>query len=118
MIIASNRYTIMATKSQQARTEAMLEQAAHKPRPAPKRRRSKGPSARKPHNLSARAGKRSAVRYEPTAAARPSRKSTRRAEHRQRPANPLERTAQSRVHSPENRASRARARAVKARGHG
>jgi hypothetical protein len=57
------------------------------------------------------------VRYETAGTNGPSRKSTRGGEHHQRAATQLERTKQLRQQTPEAKASRARSRAVKVRGH-
>jgi hypothetical protein len=56
------------------------------------------------------------VRYETAGKAGPSRKSTRKGKHRQRPSSSLERTKQLRAQTPETRATREQGRALKVRG--
>jgi hypothetical protein len=105
----------MATKAERYRAEAQVENSARKPKVRPAKTRSKTPD--KPHNLSARAGRKAAVSYEPSNG-RPSRKSTRGSAHHLRAASPLERRAQAKQAAPETRARTSRAKSVKIRGKG
>ncbi|MFZ5890730.1 MAG: hypothetical protein ACOY0T_06730 [Myxococcota bacterium] len=104
----------MATKAEQFRAETQLEQSARKPKKRASTRARTRP-IEKPHNLGERAGRIATVAYE-TSTGRPSRKSTRRSEHRQRPANALERTIKLSGKAPKERASSARVRTIKPRG--
>jgi hypothetical protein len=107
---------IMATKSEKTRQEALIEQSARKPRTQTPRRGRTSAGPRKPHNLGERAGRHARVAFEGTASGRPSRKSTRDSEHRQRAASQLERTQQLVQSKPETRARRAQGQALKVGG--
>jgi hypothetical protein len=99
----------MATKAERFKAETM---AMHK-RPATKKK----VTAEKPHNLSARAGRKALVRYE-TQAEGASRKSTRGSAHHQRATNPLERTAKQTQAKSKTRATGARTKSLRVRGKG
>lgn len=100
----------MATKSQRFKAEEI--QRNRKPSD-PKPARS-APKA-KPHNLGERAGRNALVRYEDSSGP-PSRKSTRKSLHHQRPTNPLERTVSQKHASSESRAARESVKALSVRG--